>query len=73
MDGTYRSWYFGDPEPRPHRKPKSRRARGELASPTAPDPLALWVPMVEEGARGIAFVGAALTRIPRAAAGSTSS
>ncbi|MGB9278451.1 MAG: hypothetical protein WCC08_24840 [Terrimicrobiaceae bacterium] len=25
-----------------------------------PDPLALWVPMVEEGARGIAFVGAAL-------------
>jgi predicted dehydrogenase len=26
----------------------------------APDPLALWVPMVEEGARGIAFVGAAL-------------
>ena len=25
-----------------------------------PDPLALWAPMVEEGARGIAFVGAAL-------------
>ena len=27
----------------------------------APDPLALWAPMVEEGARGIAFVEAALS------------
>lgn len=27
----------------------------------APDPLALWVPMVEEGARGMAFVEAALS------------
>ena len=26
----------------------------------APDPLALWAPMVEEGARGVAFVEAAL-------------
>jgi hypothetical protein len=27
----------------------------------APDPLALWAPMVEEGARGMAFVEAALS------------
>ena len=33
----------------------------------APDPLALWVPMVEEGARGIPFVGASLNSHSQAA------
>jgi predicted dehydrogenase len=41
-------------------------------SGAAPDPLALWAPMVEEGARGIAFVEAALRSRAGAAAGSTS-
>jgi hypothetical protein len=34
-------------------------AARQAAAP--PDPLALWAPMVEEGARGIAFVEAALS------------